>query len=654
MRRYVKTLVVAGAFLLLVALIARAWPPAAALAAVAVLAWGDDLILWMYTRLRPVEPRRIAVGEESGFPAAYDPKNRLYHWTWLAEPTRSVIGMEAEVVLHELYHKLALRRGERLAYVVYGGDKYIRFTSPVYDLARVREVERALNEYYVLTRLRAWVGTGRPVSKAVYLTVLWVIPYAGLAGPFALLALLAWLWKARDFAKHYVEPVALTAFTHKITADALTASRHTLEAIAPADAAAFASMEKWAVAFADRAPSEVAKRFSKTYEGRDTAKRLINLARWGEHVSRIYAYNERPIALYAFGSSEVYSLSLTRDNLAAAEFWAMREEAKALTGDLCRFPLMYGGRLLGAGREVELAVDKFGRPVAVPIDSLPTVHSVIIGPSGMGKSWTVATWLSKLAEAGVRVVVVDPHGDYLLWSRLYGARVLKVPAEVPEDLFETLRGSHWFKRLLAELGSSEGVDPEEYLKQRAAEKGFSIETRPLGGKHVVFDITALSTDSAAQMLWAAVLLIYLVSKYMRERGEKLQTVVVFDEARLLSKHGARGGETLIAMIEDLVQGGRKFGFGVWFILQLETQLPHDLIRSAAIQLVLGGNELFVKGAAQALYLDQTDVNFLLSARTPGESALGGRPTAMGVLRLAPRNIKYHVYIPLDTRLKPPR
>ncbi|WP_147299868.1 helicase HerA-like domain-containing protein [Pyrobaculum aerophilum] len=171
---------------------------------------------------------------------------------------------------------------------------------------------------------------------------------------------------------------------------------------------------------------------------------------------------------------------------------------------------------------------------------------------------------------------------------------------------------------------------------------------------MVFDITALSADSAAQMLWAAVLLIYLVSKYMREKSEKLQTVIVFDEARLLSKHGVRGGETLIAMIEDLVQGGRKFGFGVWFILQLETQLPHDLVRSAALQLILGGNEMFVRGAAQTLYLEQTDVNFLLAARTPGEAALGGQPMAMGLLRMAPRNIKYHVYIPLDTRLKPQR
>ncbi|RFA96763.1 hypothetical protein CGL51_04395 [Pyrobaculum aerophilum] len=106
---------------------------------------------------------------------------------------------------------------------------------------------------------------------------------------------------------------------------------------------------------------------------------------------------------------------------------------------------------------VQLAVDKFGRPVTVPIDSLPTVHSVIIGPSGMGKSWTVGTWLLKLAEAGVRVVVVDPHGDYLRWAGIVGAQVLKVPEEVPEDLAEVLRQSQWFRRLLAELGSTDGA-----------------------------------------------------------------------------------------------------------------------------------------------------------------------------------------------------
>ncbi|WP_181933306.1 helicase HerA domain-containing protein [Pyrobaculum aerophilum] len=95
--------------------------------------------------------------------------------------------------------------------------------------------------------------------------------------------------------------------------------------------------------------------------------------------------------------------------------------------------------------------------MTVPIDSLPTVHSVIIGPSGMGKSWTVGTWLLKLAEAGVRVVVVDPHGDYLRWAGIVGAQVLKVPEEVPEDLAEVLRQSQWFRRLLAELGSTDGA-----------------------------------------------------------------------------------------------------------------------------------------------------------------------------------------------------
>ncbi|MEM0468092.1 MAG: hypothetical protein QXT27_02695, partial [Pyrobaculum sp.] len=156
-------------------LLARAWPPAALLAVLAVIAWGEDLLLWMYTRLRPVEPRRVAVGEESGFPAAFDPRNKLYHWLWLAEPTRSVLGMESEVVEHEMHHKLALRRGELLTFVVFGSDKYVRFTSAAYDLARVREVERVLSEYYVLTRMGAWVGTGRPVSKAAYLTSLWIL-----------------------------------------------------------------------------------------------------------------------------------------------------------------------------------------------------------------------------------------------------------------------------------------------------------------------------------------------------------------------------------------------------------------------------------------------------------------------------------------------
>lgn len=632
MRRYYKSLLIFAA----IAALALFWPPAALAVAAMVWAFGEDVLVWLYTRFRPVEPRRVAVGEE--FPAAYDPVHKLYHWVWKAEPAYSLIGIEAERAIYELYHGLSLKRGEWISYIVIGPDKYIRFTSRVYDLQRAREVERALSKYYVLTPMKAWVGTGRPVSKAVYLTALW--PLLVYWSWFALFAVAAWLYVVRKFAKSYVEPAL--AFDYKITAEALTLNRESLEAVAEGDAAAVAMQRAWAVAFTDRPPVEITKQFKKIYEGRDTGKRIVGLTMYSAYLDRLFHFGERPVALYGFGTAEVFSLSMTRDYLASAEFWLLKEPARALTGDLARFPIMYGGKLLGKSREVQLAVDEFGRPVVVPIDSLPTVHGIIVGASGMGKSWTVGTWMSKLADAGVRIVAVDPHGDYLLWAQRRGAQVFKIPYEVPDDFDQVLEKSAWYKKLVEATGvrdfKTNGVEPKK---------------KRLGDGHVVFDVQALATDSAAQAFWLSLVLVYLVTKFLKDRSERLNTLIIFDEARILSEY-AKAAEALMNMLRDLAFGGRKYGFAVWLVAQLESQLPDDIVDSAAIQLILGGGLSYVNRVVRRFALSPDDERFLLLARTPYESSLlTGEPMAHGILRLAPRAVYYRVYIPLDLSLKRP-
>jgi hypothetical protein len=57
-----------------------------------------------------------------------------------------------------------------------------------------------------------------------------------------------------------------------------------------------------------------------------------------------------------------------------------------------------------------------------------------------------------------------------------------------------------------------------------------------------------------------------------------------------------------------------------------------------------------------LALDRYDYEYLRSATTPRETVggaafAGSKPYAMGVLYLSPRDLKYHVKIPLEVAVK---
>ena len=207
--------------------------------------------------------------------------------------------------------------------------------------------------------------------------------------------------------------------------------------------------------------------------------------------------------------------------------------------------------------------------------------------------------------------------------------------------------------MVADKDAERGVDasPGPVLAEGGAPGGLNPEYKDVRLGNLVLDLTPLKKDSEAQAFWSVVLLVYLIQKLLEERVEELRTIVVFDEARLLSSNAGRYGEVLLDMLRDLVFGGRKYGFAVWFIVQLETQLPWDILRSASIQLFLGGARDYVLPLARAVELDNDDVAYLLSAITPREAGLSGRPYAMGVLRIKPRDHKYHVKIYLDPELK---
>ncbi len=376
--------------------------------------------------------------------------------------------------------------------------------------------------------------------------------------------------------------------------------------------------------------------------------------------------------LQIFGSQDLATqLEIRRDALANILFWTPSGSymTKALSHDLSRIPIFYGGKLMSSGRKLFIGYDRFGRSVDIDIDSMPTSHSVVLGPSGMGKSWAVATLLKRLADShkDLKIVVVDPHGDYVALAKHIGADVYEVPRLIPP--LKLIQNSRYLYMLLAEFGlvphgADGAVNVEAAVKAMAKAAGVEEpeEANLAGVKHVVWDLRPLKHDSAAQAFFVSLILLWYLTQWgSRPSAERVETLVVVDEAALLL-HSARVTETglvtntVLTLIRQLSMGGRKYGFALWIIAQLARHVPEDIIENAGFVLQLGGTTRALKKSLEVLALDRYDYEYLRSATTPRETVGGAasavsKPYAMGLLYVSPRDLKYHVKIPLEPMLK---
>jgi hypothetical protein len=644
-------------------------PLTAALAVAATALWGEWLLLWLYSMRWPLEPYRekMQVGR---YLAAFDPRRKIYHIFWKAEPTRSEFGIAAAQTIHEMYASLALQPGEYLAVIQLGNERFVRFTTKAPDESRISHVESTLRTYFVLHG-DLWVSSKIKPRRWLYYAAAAPLVLAPLNPAFFLVGVLL-LYHAHNVRRWYREAELFLSFEAMSTKRDIGTSRQTLELYASAEASAIAKMQKWAVVFGPRPEQSVEKEFGKAYES-PVEKRgvVVKLHKTSQLLERMLKYDERPVFLQVFGSQELATqLDIRRDVLANILFWTPRGSymTKALSHDLARIPIFYGGKLMSSGRKLLVGYDRFNRPVEIDIDSMPTSHSVILGPSGMGKSWAVATLLKRLVESheDLKIVVVDPHGDYVALAKHIGARVFEVPKYIPP--IRQLENNRYLHMLLMEFGlvqpGADGAAALAAVKAMAKAAGVEEpeEAHVTGAGHVVWDLRPLKHDAAAQAFFVSLILLWYLTQWgARPFAERVETIIVVDEAALLL-HSARMTETglvtntVLTLIRQLSMGGRKYGFALWIIAQLARHVPEDIIENAGFVLQLGGTTRALKRSLEVLALDRYDYEYLRSATTPretvgGAAVAGSKPYAMGVLYLSPRDLKYHIKIPLEVAIK---
>jgi hypothetical protein len=645
--------------------------PLTALMAIATTAlWGEWLLLWLYSMRWPLEPHRekTRVGQ---YLAAFDPRRKIYHVLWKAEPTRSEFGISAAQTIHEMYASLALQPGEYLAVVQIGNERFVRYTTKTPDESRIAHIEAVLRTYFVL-HPTTWVSLKVVPDRWIMYVAAAPLVF-GLFNPAFLIIGALLVYHAHHIRKWYRQADVELAFEAVGAKRDIGTSRQTLETFAGAEASAIAKMKKWAVVFTPRPEAAVEKDFGKAYES-VVEKRgvVVRLHKTSQLLERMLKYDERPIYIQTYGSQDLATqLEIRRDVLSNILFWVPKGAymTKALSHDLSRMPIFYGGKLMSSGRKLLVGYDRFGRSVEIDIDSMPTSHSVVLGPSGMGKSWAVATLLKRLADShkDLKIVVVDPHGDYVALARLIGADVYEVPRFIPP--LKLIQNSRYLYMLLAEFGlvpygADGAVNVEAAVKAMAKAAGVEEpeEANLAEARHVVWDLRPLKHDSAAQAFFVSLILLWYLAQWgSRPQAERVETLVVVDEAALLM-HSARMTETglivntVLTLIRQLSMGGRKYGFALWLIAQLARHIPEDVVENAGFVLQLGGTTRALKRSLEVLALDRYDYEYLRSATTPretvgGAASAGSKPYAMGLLYVSPRDLKYHVKIPLDPILK---
>ena len=621
-----------------VLIVAAFFPPLFFAAALAIWLLGE----YAFVRLspEPLEPQK----EEKklgDLAASYDPRDKCYHFFWRAEPLYTALGREAMPLVHHLLNALSLRGNEAFTYI-HTYSKYIRFTVCHADedtaLRRALEVEEGLKTLFVLKRVEepplcsikppprrplyavaAVLATAALLSVAVVRMAPWPQWSAALFALPAAVALWArWRWFERAYC---VSPLPFEAASVEFTG--IQQPPEELDVKALPEASSFSrALRHWAVVVRKMPEEYVHRKFKKYFESiRQKGDVSIKLRRYAAALERVQR-GESFLFLRVFAEAEHYGTTtrLGKDPASTTTFWRLDEWHEALSGDLTRFPIFYGGSHLESGkRYVTLGEEHITRrEVTIDIDSLPAPHLLIFGGSGMGKSKTMAWLLKQFRDKGIKIAVVDPHGDYRCTAEEFGL------VDLPKNALPPLDEASYAK-IAAEFGMSAGEALEKL--------GFEV----LDSVPEQYRISLLGLDPIRQSFSVTAWLLYELNRVKDEHRERLERVVVVDEAYL-----ARG--PVLEMLEFMARGARKFGLAVFLITQMPGDIPEALRNMASLMLVFGGNWTYLNHVRQVLQLTADDMAWLMTGRAPRET--GGVVRALAVI--APGSVKKKLEIQLPS------
>jgi hypothetical protein len=380
----------------------------------------------------------------------------------------------------------------------------------------------------------------------------------------------------------------------------------------------------------------------------ENPKAIPKASQWAVVLERINERGEEPVrAMVALGKPSNIPLLFTARSTTQMHIWAF-PTIDELGYDLATIPIFHGGRVLSESlrARVYLGRDRENNELWVDLDSMPSGFGLVVGPTGMGKTWSVSTILYRLMRSGIKVLILDPHGEYL---RIPGIEPIDITRKfinifeldgvtdmervhrlsmafevfgVPRDLviadLKTIYQNGLYKDFFKSM---------EWLRARSDNELFSLALDRLMsylGDVEIVPISELMNNKA--LLFSSVrsspdLMSFLMSvvvdhvhTYMMSQSisERLQQLMVIDEAYFVLGN---------PLMEYIVKGARKFGLGTIMVSQTITKIDEEVLQNIPLMIVLGGSDAYVNEVAKVLNLTSEDVRWLTTALPPHMAGL---------------------------------
>jgi len=349
-----------------------------------------------------------------------------------------------------------------------------------------------------------------------------------------------------------------------------------------------------------------------------------------------------------------------------ATHWLMEPELNGLSMDVTAIPVFYGGSLIAQSDEVVIDVgrDEYGSEVKIGLNTAPSPHALIVGPTGSGKSWsTVSLMIKAVTKYGVRVLVIDPQGEYPRYLKSLNPIVVNV-MDAFIDLFEPLMGKIAWADVVSQAVGHAYRDPElasmafddlirlydayeeypglhyalDWLVRNGKAKRVWYVASNLAPREIV-DLNQLMNaptpviitlrDVMVHREYVSLLMQVLLARAYHEGlakpfTERVENILAFDEAYLIIES---------PILELVVRGVRKMGFGVWIITQNLGDVKPATLQNFGFSLLLQGPAPYAESVGKVFLLGEDNVSWLSQANNP--RVFGGEYTP-GILIYPPR------------------
>jgi hypothetical protein len=603
----------------------------------------------------------------------YDHKNNIAHVFYRAEPLFDISrlsGSQYVNLVNEFARRLSLMPNEIFSFIRLGESKYIRLSRKVEPTEAglkefidwVKSKEILLRQYFILSlveksELKRLVGFPRPPSTTRLVAFLALIDFAGflLMGIYGLIALVA-LNALAIMARHNYSVIKggeLGRLSHRLTASGLLFTKPSEEDLRSIAEAFVSSNNNFMIAISGNPGfrGEVARTIVSSHTKlivHENPKAIPKASQWAVVLERINERGEEPVkAMLALDRQSTVPLLFTARTTTQMHLWSM-PSIDELGYDLAVIPIFHGGRVLSESlrARVYLGRDRENNELWIDMDSMPSGFGLVVGPTGMGKTWSVSTLLYRLMRSGIKTLILDPHGEYL---RIPGIEPVDITRKFI-NIFELdgVTDAERINRLLLNFEVL-GIRPEsilpdlkaiyanglyrdfframEWLRARTDDElvGLALDRlmsylenaeiipvpELLNNKALLFSSVRSSPDLMSFLM--GVVTDHVHTHMMSQSiSEHLSQLMVIDEAYFVLGN---------PLMEYIVRGARKFGLGTIMITQTITGIDVNVLQNIPLMIVLGGSDAYVNEVAKALNLTSEDIRWLTTALPPHMAGL---------------------------------